>query len=131
MHQFQRAGIFRSHFHRLMPLSVFYYFGRKPFPLKQKHPLNYTIKIFCFSPDGTKRLFFGNGKQKRAIEQPFCRIVIYPLNSYRFTHIRTRKLCILSRKPLYYHENSLSVSVIIWAVSVFVYGFCLQVSTFA
>ena len=33
--------------------------------------------------------------------------------------------------PLYYHENSHPVSVIIRAVSVFVYGFCLRVSTFA
>ena len=38
----------------------------------------------------------------------------------RKTHIQTRKLCILSRKPLYYHENSQRVSVIIQAVSVFV-----------
>ena len=50
---------------------------------------------------------------------------------YRFTIIQARKLFTLSRKPLYYHENSLSVSVIIQAVSVFVYGFCLRVSTFA
>ena len=39
---------------------------------------------------------------------------------YRFSHIQTRKLCILSRKPLYYHENSQPVSVIIQTVSVFV-----------
>ena len=48
---------------------------------------------------------------------------------YRFTIIQARKLFTLSRKPLYYHENSLSVSVIIQAVSVFVYGFCLRVYT--
>ena len=34
-------------------------------------PRSPTIEIICFSPDGTKQLFFGNGKQKRAIEQPF------------------------------------------------------------
>ena len=39
---------------------------------------------------------------------------------YRFTIIQARKLFTLSRKPLYYHENSLSVSVIIQPVSVFV-----------
>ncbi len=32
---------------------------------------------------------------------------------------------------LYYHENSHPVSVIIQPVSMFVYGFCLRVSTFA
>lgn len=26
---------------------------------KEKHPPDYTIKIFCFSSDGTKRLFVG------------------------------------------------------------------------
>ena len=108
-----------------------YYFGRIPFPLKQKHSLNYTIKIFYFLPDCTKRLFFGSRKQKRAIEQPFSLFIIFPFNFYRFSHILTRELCILSRKPLYYHENSQRVSVIIQAVSVFVYGFCLRVSTFA
>ena len=99
-----------------------YYFGRKPFPLKQKHPLNYTIKIFCFLPDCTKRLFFGSRKQKRAIEQPFSLFIIFPFNFYRFSHILTRELCILSRKPLYYHKNSQQVSVIIT-------DFCLRVYT--
>ncbi len=47
-------------------------------------------------------------------------VIIYPFSFYRFTLIRTRKLCILSRNPLYYHENSQQVSVIIQAVSVFV-----------
>ncbi len=99
-----------------------YYFGRIPFPLKQTHPLNYIIKNFCFLPDCTKRLFFGNGKQKRAIEQPSPRLIYIPFIFYRFTHIQTRKLCILSRKPLYYHENSQRVSVIIS-------DFCLRVYT--
>ena len=78
-----------------MPLSaVSYYFGRKPFPLKQKHPLNYTIKIFCFSPDGTKRLFFGSGKQKRAIAQPSFSCYYFTIFLYTITetHIQTRKL---------------------------------------
>ena len=69
-----------------MPLSaVSYYFGRKPFPLKQKHPLNYTIKIFCFSPDGTKRLFFGSGKQKRAIAQPSFSCYYFTIFLYTIT----------------------------------------------
>ena len=41
---------------------VLFYFGRIPFPLKPKHPLNYTIEITRFSPCGTKRLFFGSGR---------------------------------------------------------------------
>jgi len=57
--------------HSYTPSSVSYYFGRIPFPLKQKHPLNYNIKILCFLPDCTKRLFSGRGKQKRAVIQPF------------------------------------------------------------
>ena len=57
-----------------------------------------------------------------------CHLLIHLLSHF---HIQTRKLCILSRKPLYYHENSHPVSVIIQAVSMFVYGFCLRVSTFA
>ncbi len=78
-----------------MPLSaVSYYFGRKPFPLKQKHPLNYTIKIFCFSPDGTKRLFFGSGKQKEPLHSPLSPVIILQF------------FCILSRKTPNYHENS-------------------------
>ena len=32
--------------------------------------------------------------------------IIYPFNFYHFSHMQTRKLCILSRKTLYYHENS-------------------------
>ena len=36
--------------------------------------------------------------EKGLPKQPFSRIVIYPFNFYRFTHIQTRKLCILSRK---------------------------------
>ena len=44
--------------------AVSYYFGRIPFPLKQKHPLNYTIENLLFLSDGMKRLFFGNGKHK-------------------------------------------------------------------
>jgi len=67
---------------------------------KQKHPLNYTINIFCFSPDGTKRLFFGSGKQKRAIEQPFSPAIIFNFSVYYHakphiiteTLIQTRKL---------------------------------------
>ena len=113
----------------LMNSALSYYFRRIPFPLKQKHPLNYIIKNFCFLPDCTKRLFFGNGKQKRAIEQPSPRLIYIPFSFYRFSHIQTRKLCILSRKPLYYLENTHRVSVIIQAVSVFVYGFCLRVYT--
>ena len=58
----------------------------------------------------------------------YCHLLIHLLSLF---HIQTQKLCILSRKPLYYHENSHPVSVIIQAVSVFVYGFCLRVSTFA
>ena len=103
------------HHKPLTDSAVSYYFGRIPFPLKQKHPLNYTINIFCFSPDGTKRLFFGSGKQKRAIEQPFSLIVTYPFSFYHFAHMQTRK-------PLYYHENSHPVSVIIT-------DFCLRVYT--
>ena len=97
---------------------MFFYFGRIPFPLKQTHPLNYIIKNFCFSPNGMKRLFFGNGKQKRAIEQPFPRLINIPFSFYRFTHMQTRKPFTLSRKPLYYHENSHRISVIIQTVSV-------------
>ena len=94
-----------------------YYFGRIPFLLKQKHPLNYTIKITRFSPDGTKRLFFGNRKQKRAIEQPFSLFIIYQLNFYRFTHIQTQKLCILSRKlPSGFRDNIGSFRVCIWVL---------------
>ncbi len=80
----------------------------------------------------TRNDYFSGVKSKKgAIEQPFSCVAIYPLSFYRFNHIQTRKLCILSRKPLYYHENSHPVSVILQAVSVFVYGFCLRVSTFA
>jgi hypothetical protein len=115
----------------LMDSILSYYFGRIPFPLKQTHPLDYSIKNFCFLPDCTKRLFFGNGKQKRAIEQPSPRLIYISFGFYRFYHMQTRKPFTLSRKLLYYHENSQQVSVIIQAVSMFVYGFCLRVSTFA
>ncbi len=77
---------------------VLFYFGRIPFPLKPKHPLNYTIEITRFSPSGTKRLFFGSGRQKRVIDQPFSPIIIYPFSFYRFTHMQTRKLLTQSRK---------------------------------
>ncbi len=40
------------------------------------------------------------------LKQPFFIVIIYPLNFYRFAHIQTRKLCILSRKLIYKHENS-------------------------
>ena len=92
--------------HKLFSDSVLsYYFGRIPFPLKQKHPLNYTIRIFCFSPDCTKRLFFGSGKQKRAIEQPFSLFIIFPLSFYCFSHTQTRKLLYFYAKLGYYHRN--------------------------
>ena len=78
------------------------YFGRKPFPLKQKRPLNYTIKFICFSPDGTKRLFFGNGKQKRAIAQPFSSRYHFSIFLYTIT-----QNSILSRKLIYKHGNSM------------------------
>ena len=87
-----------------MPLSaVSYYFGRKPFPLKQKHPLNYTIKIFCFSPDGTKRLFFGSGKQKRAIAQPSFSCYYFTIFLYTITQNSklSRKLRAVSVFVLY------------------------------
>ena len=32
------------------------------------------------------------------LKQPFFIVIIYPLNFYRFAHMQTRKLCILSRK---------------------------------
>ena len=51
-------------------------------------------------------------EKKDCRNSPFL-FIIFPLNFYRFTHIQTRK-------PLYYHENSQQVSVIIQAVSVFV-----------
>ena len=51
--------------------------------------------------------------RKRANNQPFSHIVTYPFSFYRFSHIRTRE-------PLYYHENSHRVSVIIQVVTVFV-----------
>ena len=53
-------------------------------------------------------------------------IKFLPFYSYANT-----KTLLLSRKPLYYHETSQQVSVIMQAVSVFVYEFCLRVSTFA
>ena len=73
-----------------MPLSVFYYFGGKPFPLKQKHPLNYTIKFFYFLPSSTKRLFFRNKKHKRTTQAALSPLFQYsilflPLYSYTIT----------------------------------------------
>ena len=65
------------------------------------------LKLFC---------------ENEMLKQPFPLFIIYPFSFYRFTHIQTRKLCILSRKPLYYHENSQQVSVIIT-------DFCLRVYT--
>jgi len=38
--------------------------------------------------------------QKRAVLQPFSPIIIYSFSFYRFSHIQTRKLFTLSRKPL-------------------------------
>ena len=35
-------------------LVFFLLLRQKTVSAKAKHPLNYTIKIFCFSPDGTK-----------------------------------------------------------------------------
>ena len=123
----------------MMPLSaVSYYFGRKPFPLKQKHPLNYTIKIFCFSPDGTKRLFFGNGKQKRAIIQPLLScyhlsIQFLPLYSYT----DTETLCIITETPILsrklpscFRDNTGSFRVCIWVLPASI-DFCVIVSSFA
>ena len=44
----------------------------------------------------------------------------YLIQFLSFSHALSRKPFTLSRKPLYYHENSQQVSVIIQAVSVFV-----------
>ena len=80
--------------HGLLMNSVLsYYFGRIPFPLKQKRPLNYTIKFICFSPGSTKWLFFGSGKQ-RPLHSPLSPVIIFQF------------FCILSRKTPYYHGNS-------------------------
>ena len=49
------------------------------------------LKLFC---------------KNEILKQPFFIVIIYPLNFYRFAHIQTRKLCILSRKLIYKHENS-------------------------
>lgn len=75
--------------------------------------------------------------KKRAIEQPFPHIVIYPFNFNRFLIYEHGNSVYYHGKPLYYHENSLSVSVIIQAVSVFgmrvlpaSIDFCLIVSEF-
>ena len=59
------AGVFHSHFHKPMPPSVSYYFGRIPFPLKQRHPLNYTIKVFCFYPMARNDYFVELGNTRR------------------------------------------------------------------
>ena len=77
---------------------------RKPVnsPLSALHRFQSYIISVCYSE-----------YLKRAIEQSFSHIFILSFSSYRFTHIQTRKLCILSRKPLYYHENSHRGSVII------------------
>jgi hypothetical protein len=76
--------------------AVSYYFGRKPFLLKQEHPLNYTIELFCFLPDGTKRLFSGNEKQKSPKnDRPATEHAINPWNYPRtcgIIQITTAKL---------------------------------------
>ena len=51
--------------------------------------------------------------EKRAVMQPFSRIVIYSLFSCRFHTRKKRNLCIQSQKHLYDHENSQRVPVII------------------
>ncbi len=65
-------------------------------------PRSPTIEIICFSPDGTKQLFFGNGKQKRAIEQPFSSRYHFLIFLYTITQNP-----ILSRKLIYKHGNSM------------------------
>ena len=63
-------------------------------------------KIFLFFTRWHETTIFREQKEKRAVNQPFSHIVIYSLSFYRFSHIQTRKLFTLSRKHLYYHENS-------------------------
>ena len=89
---------------------------------KFRMPADCIGYIFLFFTRWHETTIFWGGveSKKRAIEQPFFLVIIYPFIFYRFSHIQTRKLCILSRKPLYYHENSQPVSVIIQTVSVFV-----------
>ena len=115
-----------------------YYFGRKPFPLKQKHPLNYTIKIFCFLPDCTKRLFFGNEKHKRTAETAlfsYCHLSIHLLPFYPYINTETlyiiTKTLILSRKlPSCFRDNTGSFRVRIWVLPASI-DFCVIVSSFA
>ena len=64
-------------------------------------PRSPTIEIICFSPDGTKQLFFGNGKQKRAIEQPFSSRYHFLIFLYTITQNPklSRKLLTITETP--------------------------------
>lgn len=54
----------------------------------------------CSRRDGLRwNGYLGLPPNERVIEQPFSPIIIDPFSFYRFSHLHTRKLLTLSRKP--------------------------------
>ena len=94
---------------RVLPVSrpnCFLILRQNTVPAKVRYQLNCTIKFTCFSPDGTKRLFSGSGKQKRVIEQPFSLFIIYSFSFYRFTLGTEVRTLANIEMPLKAHGNN-------------------------
>ena len=109
-------------------LVFFLLLRQKTVSAKAKTSSELYHKNFLFFTRWHEMTIFREWKAKKSRHPALFTI---SFNFCRFAHIQTRKLCIRSRKPLYYHKNSQPVSVIVQTVSVFVYGFCLRVLTFA
>ncbi len=66
------------------PLCCFLLLRQNTVPAKAKIPIDYTIEISFFLPDGMKRLFSWNEKQKKACTIPYHFPIIF-LPFYPYT----------------------------------------------
>ncbi len=78
--------LFRQAPHRPLSHHTSAYHPFRYFLLLQQNtvtPIDYTTEKFLFLSDGMKRLFFGNGKQKKSLYSPYhFPIFFLPLYSY-------------------------------------------------